>query len=265
LFRAAATRKGTGEASRRMKRPPRLFWAFGLVVLLLVALNSAPYVEAQFGIGTNQSKSGLSYAKKALVDDHPFEARWIAAELARYGAEITAIVPASGPPPPRPDILIGKLLRNRVGSWDLTTMGTPASPEMLDHNPRLLQFSVTRFRLRDAAPGDATYYMSYVMPEEREASPWYLGYDLFAACAGAVSGSGERRCQVTLTPELTNNEPTKLWLALTIPESRADDLFAIGRYALELAYAPVDARVTLPNTQKSECLSEDILCPVSRL
>ena len=185
----------------------------------------------------NRARNVAAATKQAAAAAHLSDPVWLAGEVKRLageverlGGEITAVVPPEGPHPPAPHSLIGALLRNRVGAFELGTL----EQGVLNPPPSERSSLVLWVRERDD-PGAATYYTGVKLVQTPHDWRRKVHYAFLAVCTPPASGQPEPPCRAVLQPELFAT--VQAWVGVTFPRARLHDHPALLHRVAELVTA----------------------------
>ncbi len=160
------------------------------------------------------------------LDDHPFDAAWLAAELARRGAAVTAVVPDAGPHPTDPGQALANLLRNRATEFEVDA---PAFAE--PHT--FYGDGFVRLRRR-GDPGAGTYYDGGISSGTRDPHRG-VGFGFFAFCERESTGPAQSPCRAAIRSRTWGKPDT--WIGVALPRGRAAEFNVMLHYAAELIAA----------------------------
>ena len=171
--------------------------------------------------------NGLRPGEAPTLDDHPFDAAWLAAELARRDAEITAVVPSTDQHPPDFGQSLADLLRNRIAEFEVDAPDL-AEPHASDYNRFI------RLRRR-GDPGASTYYSGRVSSGTRDPRRGDMIFTAFAVCGHEDTGSAPPPCRAAIRSETYGKPDT--WIGVAFPQSRVAEINVVLHYAAELVAA----------------------------
>ena len=170
--------------------------------------------------------NGLRPGEAPTLDDHPFDAAWLAAELARRNADITAVVPSADPHPPDTGRLLADLLRNRVTKFEVD------APDLAEpHAPDYGMFIRLR---RRGDPGAATYYNGWVSSGTRDPRRG-IRFASFVICGHEDAGPAPLPCRAAI--RLVTFGKPDTWIGVAFPQSRVAEINVVLHYAAELVMA----------------------------